>query len=529
MITEAGDAVRIDKLVERSALRTSGRTEASGENRLVLRGDDSGGTQVLVYLDAGRVARFSGWSALVRVLGDAGLLRVDPAGCQFLLAYGLVPPPYTLYSDVYVLGAGDRLEIDLERDDARFHVEFPFFESCSPGDGLLDLARLKQHLATAVERALPPGEPAIFMQSSGKDSTGLLVGLKECGRDDVLAVTYDANYREQEGPLAAELARRFGLEHRVVRTDPEAEMRDYLDFAERAPSLCADLTLLPYVHSLARVGCSGGVVLDGLGNDAYMGYVQPKTDAWLAAVSLPRRGASMWGGREVPDLGARGSYLLKSMRMFPAERSLSGSRLAPRTIQELIPVETPFRGYFADLDRKMRGLSALDARAYVRGRIFDGCETMPKGRLAALHRGAQAVFPYCDPQLIEYVFHLPAIERYDLAARRNKLPLRKLLRQEVGESRYLQEKGSFRFDVLRFVEVNEMTIRHELEQAHPFFERWGPWVEFYMRRRTNYVHAYALTTLFMFVAWLNRRPAEVTAPLRERSPYRPGATVRIEP
>jgi asparagine synthase (glutamine-hydrolysing) len=529
MIIETGARERVDELLERSALRRSGAAGAAGEDRLVLRGDDSGATRSLVYLDATRLARFSDWPARERTLGDAGLLRVDPAGCQFLLAYGLVPPPFTLYSDVYALGAGDRLEIDLARDDARFHVEFPFFESCSRGDADLDLTRLKRLLASAAERALPAGEPAWFMQSSGKDSTGLLVALNECGRTDVQAVTYDASYREEEGPIAAELARRFGLEHQVVRTDPEAECADFLEFAERSPSLCADLTLLAYVHSLARVGCAGGVVLDGLGNDAYMGYVQPKTDAWLAAASLPRRLASTWGGREVPDLGARGAYLLKSMRMYPAERSLSGSRLAPRTIQDLIPAETPFSGYFAGLDGRMRELSALDARAYVRGRIYDGCETMPKGRLAALHRGARAVYPYCDPALIEYLFHLPATERYDLGRRCNKLPLRQLLKQVVGESRYLQEKGSFRFDVLRFVEVNQATIRRELDQARPFFDRWDHWVEFYMRRRTNYVHAYALTTLFMFAAWLNRRPAAVTAPLRDRSPYKPGARLRIEP
>ena len=83
--------------------------------------------------------------------------------------------------------------------------------------------------------------------------------------------------------------------------------------------------------------------------------------------------------------------------------------------------------------------------------------------------------------------------------------------------------------MLCFVETNEATIRRELEEARPFFECWEPWVNLYVRRRGNYVHAYALTTLFMLAAWLNRRPAEVTAPLRERAPRVPGAKVRIEP
>jgi asparagine synthase (glutamine-hydrolysing) len=518
--------VRNDVLIDRAALRGA---LPEGGRSLELRGDDTGATEALVYLDSQRIARFSGWSALERTLGDAGLLRIDPAGCQFLLAYGLVPPPYSLYADVCVLGVGDRLRIALDRDDAEFEVAFPYLERHSRGDAQLDGDALRRLLGSAVERALSHGPPAIFMQSSGKDSTGLLVGLRECGRSDLLAVTYDADYREQEGPIAAELARRFGLEHRVVRADARAECRDFLEFAGRSPSLCADLTLPAYVHALKRVGCRDGIVLDGLGNDAYMGYVQPSVDARLAALSLPRRFPSWWGGREVPNLGPRASYLWKSMRMFPAERSLSGSRLAPRTIREMIPTASPFDGYFRQVDEKTRGLTALDARAYVRGRIYDGCETMPKGRLAALQRGARAVFPYCDAELIESLFHLPAGERYDLERRRNKLPLRALLAREVGPSRYLTEKGSFRFDLLRFVEANLAEIRRELEQASPFFECWEPWVRFYLRRRRNYVHAYALVTLFMLCAWLNRRPAEVTAPLRSRAPRRPAARLRVSP
>jgi asparagine synthase (glutamine-hydrolysing) len=521
MVTQTRETVQIDRLVPRAA-------DGSATERLVLSGDDTGASEVLVYLDDRQLARFSGWRALERTLTEAGRLEIDPAGCQFFLAYGLVPPPYTLYANVYALGVGDRLEIDLGRDDASFRVDFPYFDRRSRQDGTFDPVRFRRLLAGAVSRSVPGGTQAAFMQSSGKDSTGLLVGLREAGRTDVRAVTYDASYREEEGAIAAELASRFGLEHQIVRADPEAECRAFLTFAERSPSICADLTLPAYVHSLEQAGVGDGVVLDGLGNDAYMGYVQPRTDAWLCAASIPRLWPAAWGRFEVPDLGARASYVLKSMLMYPAERSLAGSRLSPRTVTDLIPVATPFTGYFAEMDRKLRGLSPTDFRANVRGRIFDGCETMPKGRLAAAHHGARAVFPYCDEELIDYCFHLPRADRYDSRIRRNKLALRRLLEQEVGESHYLSHKGSFRFDVLRFVEVNQAAIRRELDAARPLFENSERWVESLFRRRSNYVHAYMLTTWFMLSAWLVRRPAKVTAPLANRSPHRQSATLREE-
>ena len=484
-------------------------------SRAEVPGDDTGAQPRLVYADGERVGLFRGWDELCAALEPAGLLRVDPAGCQFFLAYGLVPPPYTLYAHVYTLGVGDRF--DPER--GAFSVDYPWFERSSREDRGYDPQVLRMLLGEAVARSVPPDEPTLFMQSAGKDSAGLLVGLAQAGRTNVRAVTYDARHGEQEAAPAAELARRLGVPHSVVESDPEAELEAYLRFAARSPSTCADVTLFSYLHALDRCGVAGGVVMDGLGNDGYMGYVVPSRDAWLSRLSLARRIPSLWGRTEPPAVGARAAYLWKTFQMFPAERCLAGSRLAPRTVLRLIPCETPFGRHFAELDRRWSGLSPLDFRSYVRARIFDGAMTMPKARLAAAGRGARAVFPYCDPLLIEYCFHLPAAERYDLRRRLNKLPLRRLLAREIGDGPYLRQKGSFRFDVVRFVAVNEKRIREEILRARPLLAELDRWTGYLCERKSSYVHAYELTTLFMLCAWLTRRPAAVGTDLRSPAGY----------
>jgi hypothetical protein len=367
------------------------------------------------------------------------------------------------------------------------------------------------------------------MQSSGKDSTGLLLGLAEAGRNDVLAVTYDPRFREREAPDAERLARRFGLAHRTVGADPVAEREALLRLLERAPTICADVALLAYTAVLERCGAPGGVVLDGLGSDLYMGYVPSRRDRLLAAVSLPRRVPALWGRVEPPALGARAAYLLKSMLMYPAERALAGSRLAPRTVRELLPADTVFSTFFAELDRHHRRRNPVDFRAYVRGRIYDGCGTMLKARLAAAHTGARAAFPWCDGALIDYCFHLPRSARYDARRGTNKHLLRELLRRDVGETRYLRHKGSFRYDVRRFVGANEACIRAELARARPLFEQLDRWGDFLLERRSSHVHAYALLTLFVLAAWLVRRPPEFVRPLLERADPGPAARIEVVP
>jgi asparagine synthetase B (glutamine-hydrolysing) len=500
------------------------------DGHLVARGDDTGVRRTLVYLDAERLGIFRDWAPLVRELGGLGLLEVDPAGCQFLLAYGLVPAPYTLYSGVYALGVGDRLEVDLVRDRATFTVEFPYFEDRSRQSGSLDPDELEALLGAAVERAVPAAGPALFMQSAGKDSTGLLLGLAAAGRTRVVrAATYDPGWREREGPEAAALARRFGLAHTTVGPDPAAELAALLRFLEHAPSICADVALVGYLHTLERSEVGGGVVIDGLGNDAYMGYVQPRAERWLSRLSLPRLAPATWGRMEPPDLGSRGSYLLKSMLMYPAERSLAGSRLSPSAVRALLPQPGPFDRFFPEVDRSCRGLSPVDFRAFVRGRHFDGCGTMVKGRRAAAHHGARAVFPYADPRLIERCFHLPRAERYDEERGTNKLVLRRLLERRIGDAPYLRAKGSFRFDVLRFAEANAARIHAEIGAAAHLLRDLDRRVAWLLARRSNYVHAYALVTLLILSAWLARRPRAVLGRLAGDGARVPQASVRVDP
>jgi asparagine synthase (glutamine-hydrolysing) len=487
---------------------------------LRVEGDDTGATRKLIYLGRDRTEVFDGWSSLMAAIDRP--LEVSPAGCQFLLAYGLVPPPFTLYRDVYALGIGDRVR---EADDGVvFTVDFPYLAVRSSGRERTDPDRLEGLLAAAVSRAIGDRE-AILMQSAGKDSAALLIGLS-ASKARARAVTYRPHYREDEAPYAAELAHRFGVPHVVVDADPAREAELLLELCA-APAICADVAIAGYLRTLESGGARGGVVLDGLGGDIYMGYVQPREEAVLSGISLARWSSRLWGTIEPDHLGAIASYAIKSAMMYPAERCLAGSHLSPRAVRELIPSDgSPFEGFFAELDRRVAPLSAIDRRAYVRGRIYDGAGTMEKARTAAAKFGAKAAFPLCDRELIAHYFNLPATAKYDERRRITKLPLRALLQAKIGPSRYFEEKGSFRYDVQSFAQHNAATIEREVRAAGAVLREVDRWLSFLLARLDNYVHAYSLFSLFMLAAWLNRRPEGALRSFSERVPQR---KVRVLP
>ena len=472
-------------------------------NKLYLRGDDAGAEHRLLYFDGARLALLSGWGALRTAL--SGLLEVSPGGCQFMLSYGLVPPPYTLYAYVYHLNLGDRAEVDLAAGTVRFSVEFPYDASRSREDARPALETLEDKIAQALRRSLAGHERAVLMASGGKDSAGLLVGLGALGDRRTLVTTYEPGVVEAEAAGARRMAARYGLSHRTVKANAPKEIHALLSFLETAPVACADVALVPYVYTLSEIGFTEGVVLDGLMNDVYMGYVQPQREAVLCKLSLPRRNDALWARFESPDVGARVSYVAKSVQMYPAERILPGSRLSPRVTLSLLPMDTPFATYFRRMDHTIRGRGPTDFRAYVRGRT-DSCGMTLKGALAALHQGLSIAFPYTDPALSAYCFHLPRAERYSERERASKLLLRKLITQKLGEQPYFNMKGSFRLDIATMYERQGDVIKAELDRAGPLFQQGARWVERLWARRKNYVHGYALFSWFLLAAWLNRRP-----------------------
>jgi len=486
-------------------------TLIDGGKSLVIQGDSTASSEVLVYLDADHVGVFSDWPKLSGVLLEKNLLKISACGCQFFLAYGFVPAPFTLYENVFSLVIGDSLEIDLDRDHAKYSVDFPYFEHSSKQDRSFDKNVLLRLIGQSTDRVMSSGGDVLVMQSSGKDSTGMLLGLAQCDAKNARCVTYNPNYRESEWEDAKRIASRFGFQHETVDADPEAEFRDFISFCDRSPTITGDTCLIPYIRCLSKHAASSDLVFDGLGNDTYMGYITLSLERRLKAISVARFLPSLWGRFEGANFGAKASYLLKSALMYPSERVFAGSPLSRYVIRDMIPVESRWDTMLPFLYREYRNLPEVDFRAYIRGRLADTACFMAKGRMSASAMSCRLVFPYCDQDLIDYYFNLPAANRYDATGGINKVGLRELISAEVGDFQYLSEKGSMRYDILSFIDANQQGIRDEILGASNLLHNVEKWMKFYMARRHNYVFAFCIQRLFFLSAWLNRRPAATLA------------------
>ena len=200
---------------------------------------------------------------------------VDLASLFSCLAYGAPCEPLTLVRGVRMLGAGEWMELGLERGRIRVLDQGRFWEFPKPGSfqGTREEAvlALRRALDTALRRHLLSDVPVGLFLSAGMDSAAVAAF---CCRNGLTPRAWTL-YLEGEGghderTLAAETARKAGLPHEVVTLSPSelANAWDAYMASLDQPTVDGFNTWL-----MARVAREQGykVALSGLGGDELFG------------------------------------------------------------------------------------------------------------------------------------------------------------------------------------------------------------------------------------------------------------------
>ncbi|HVF61884.1 MAG TPA: asparagine synthase (glutamine-hydrolyzing) [Thermoanaerobaculia bacterium] len=272
------------------------------------------GVKPLYYAVEGGVLRFA---SQVKALEAGGAVSraVEPAGLAGFLLWGSVPEPWTIRRGVRALPAGHRLLVR----DGRIEAPAPFAvePAAEPeADGAGDAAAA---LADSVRAHLVSDVPVAVFLSAGLDST-LVAALASRAapeppttftlRFDVLAGT-----ERDEGPLAAEVARRLGTSH-VERT---VRREDFLDLWPAALDAMDQPAIDGFnVFLVSKAAHEAGikVALSGLGGDELFG-------GYPSFADVPRLQRQARRARRVPGLPSLWPAVAR--RVFAERPKLAGA------------------------------------------------------------------------------------------------------------------------------------------------------------------------------------------------------------
>ncbi len=470
------------------------------DDSVVVQGDRVGGTEIYLAHDARVVS--DRLDELLTHLGDRGREpQLSAFGISALLHHGLIPPPHSEFAGIDALTIGDRVAISRDDDAVISSVwEYPWYRAKSRNDNPPDEAHLLQLLTAATERMVRNAGGGFLMLSSGKDSAAVALALAEAGRSDIPCITYSSGPEDPEPAVAADICKRLGLEHRIVEleNDPAAIESALTAFFRSSPAVGADLAQIPYVLATANAGSPGGVVLDGGGNDSYMGF--PVTGRWTAKTRLRIR------GRKLVDFVQRHSRVdspLNYLARTRLETAVSGRMMRVHESRAFMPAAVDTRRYWQERERETADLDLFDAYAVLE-RFITPPSSQKKHNLAARAAGHEPAVPWCDPEIADYYFNLPEEHRYDRKTGTNKLLLRSMLLEYLDYDAAKIGKHYFAFDGARFVAENEAFIRAEIDRC-PLWDRAGlglvhRWLDQIERRPLLY---HPILTVFMVSGWRN--------------------------
>jgi len=471
---------------------------------VVMRGDVTGASLLHVYCAGGHLLADADPARLYDYVRAEGLpLTVCPVAVVQFLTLGLVPLPSSIFNEVRTLGIGD--QITFVRAGAGWtetqSVEFPYFAAQSRQDEQPDPERLRTLLTESVGRTLTGAREAALMLSSGKDSTAIAAALARLGRRDVRCLTFVADTDQDEDGYASGLCRKLGLPHERIRiTAARPEDGTLLSaFFRNAPLPCADDCQLPYVTAVARAGAAD-TVLDGSGNDVYMGHVPSRNDrrrAWLRI-----RGRRLTGVLEtIVPFGTKADQLLRD----PVDHCFLQGLLRMREVARFYPQAISEGTFRAPLLAAWMRQDVFDFRACVRGRHYDQGSCALKAMVACQAAGKQCLLPWCDADVINYYFNLPRAARFNADMFSNKVLLREMLHREIDYPDHEKGKRYFQFDRIGFFMNNKARVGDEILGCRHWERTASERLlgEIYRRLPRNPRVGVALNAWFLLSGWLN--------------------------
>jgi asparagine synthase (glutamine-hydrolysing) len=262
---------------------------------------DPYGIKPLYYAARGGVFRFA--SQVKALLAGGAISReVEPAGVTGFLLWGSVPEPYTIYRDIRALPAGSTLRVSFTG------VETPrrYWDIAEVVTRSIDAAKLvppgsetdylREVLLDSVRAHLVADVPVGAFLSAGLDSSTVVGLARELSSAPIETITLTTDEfrgtRNDEAPLAAEIARHLDVRHRL-------RVMSMQEFESDLPAFLAAMDqptidgLNTWFISKATAETGLKVALSGLGGDELLGgyptfqSIPRMVDRWSALNHVP--------------------------------------------------------------------------------------------------------------------------------------------------------------------------------------------------------------------------------------------------
>ena len=370
---------------------------------------------------------------------------VNAKALATLLYSGTVFPPDTIFNDYCAVGMGGTLSANGQ--EIGYVEAEELFDDSEVGSSQIDPINA---LAEAMDQSATDLNQCILLLSEGKDSTGIAIALAELGVkvDCLTFANSDTNVE-----LVTDIAQRLGHRLEVIRYDNYTIPKSSLDRLANVFEPSVDQAFLSYLLLPTDV-FQGRIIIDGMGNDLYMGHLPSKQQ--LLATKVCSAVNSLTPNWLSDSL--KGKSFRNSERCGIPFRSFTECQgfyngFDRSVIRKLIAEPVSLNR----IDQQWKSIGFERARALSRGRYLDTYSFCGKSIALAEMASAKIYFPWADEKVAKQFGRLTPNSKYQWPAI-NKLPLREAINRRFD---YRQPKVGFRAPVQEILASN----RELLESA----------------------------------------------------------------
>jgi len=386
-------------------------------------------------------------------------LSISKKGISFLLQSAVVPPPQTVYENIFIVGIGQKAMVRTINGqiEITFSEVHPFLNAKREEDAEVDEEYILKILADATVSRMEKGKENYLFHSAGKDSNAIALALSTAGYDnEITSISYKGEGEKDESEIAKKIAKEFGFKHKIVY-EPKVLAKKDVDcinsFFEKSPFPCMDNATLAYPLYMNQLDFNNSNVIDGMGNDVYIGHI-PDAREYAKQKNFSR----FHHLRPISGKFSSGSKVSIATTTRAEWVGLFG--LSYGDSSKIFKDTFDVYAYWSSVDKEHKDMDYLDLRSFIRGRVLDQEVFIRKVRNFADVTNSNLILPWTNPEVASYFAKLPEKTLFDRKQLKNKLLLRTMLKERIGLDSDKLGKKAYGFNAYRIL----MMMKKEVDQ-----------------------------------------------------------------
>ena len=398
------------------------------------------------------------------LLNDASVIKpleVTIKGISFLLQSGVVPLPHTVYKNIFIVGIGDTAKVKTVNNkiEIEFSHNFPFFNKDRDKEANVDEEYILEILAEATISRMEKDKPAYLFHSAGKDSNSIAIALAEAGyQDKVTCISHQSKGEKDESEISKKIATKLGFKHQKIY-EPKSLRKEQLDsisyYFENIPLPCMDNVALAYPLYATQIEFINANIIDGMGNDVYIGHIPSKLE-------LDRQKTFSKFHRLRPITGRFNSGTRFEIATATRSEWTGLFGISYGDTNAILTDSYDVYNYWKMEDFKKKNLDYFDFRASLRGVLIDQEIFTRKVRNFADVNNANLILPWTNEEVAKYFSKLPEKHLFDRKEFKNKLILRKILKNRIGLDSDKLGKMAYEFDFYSVLMMMKKDVDNEI-------------------------------------------------------------------